>query len=436
MPLLRPALPRMAAIVVAFIVAAWPVAGASAADTPQVVVRVANNHLVDGKGNVIRLLGVNRSGSEFKCIQGGSSGARGTGVFDGPTDLASVQAIASWHADAVRVPLNEDCWLGINGVSAQWSGMAYQAAIARYVATLHEAGLIVVLDLHWSAPGGFPAMGQQPMPDADHAPAFWRAVATAFHDDPGVVFDVFNEPHPDATYQQDAGANPWHCWVSGCTLVKYVTEGDNTQAFTWRAAGMQALVDAIRATGARQPIMVAGVGWGNDLTGWLQYRLSDPAAQLVASWHSYPGQGCSDSGCWERWIRPVSDQVPLVIGETGDSVCGTAGYVPGLLTWADGAGLGYLGWTWNAWSGCDNVLVASYDGAPTPNYGTFFRDHLISLPQVPIQDTPVALNPPAPRPASSNDVVPVTLLALVVAALMVAGAFWFRARRASVPPIG
>src|SRR2546422_3166294 len=52
-----------------------------------------------------RLRGVNRSGTEYACAQG-------WGMFDGPSDSASVQAIASWKANVVRVPLNETCWLG------------------------------------------------------------------------------------------------------------------------------------------------------------------------------------------------------------------------------------------------------------------------------------------------------------------------------------
>jgi hypothetical protein len=216
-------------------------------------------------------------------------------------------------------------------------------------------------------------------------------------------------------------------------MTKYVGDGGQAQPFKWRAAGMQSLVDAIRATGARQPIMVGGVGWGNDLTGWLQYRISDPAGQLMASWHSYPHQPCSTTECWERWIRPVSNQVPVVIGETGDSVCGDAGFVPGLMNWADAAGLGYLGWTWNDWPQCDNVLITSYDGSPTPHYGTVFRDHLTSLAQATVQSTPDATNSPAPTRASVNYGIAALLIGLL-AALAAAGALWPRARRGVAPP--
>jgi endoglucanase len=435
MPLAKRAATSMATLAVVAILVAWPAAAAGAGNPHQVVVRVSKNHLVDGQGNTLRLLGVNRSGSEFMCILEGTPGARGFGMLDGPTDDASAQAIASWHANAVRLPLNEDCWLGINGVNPQWSGPAYQAAISGYVSTLHRAGMVVILDLHWSAPAGIPAIGQQPMPDADHSPTFWRSVAATFHDDPGVVFDLFNEPYPNSSFMQDKSLNPWRCWVSGCVLVKYAGEGGTTPSYTWRAAGMQSLVDNIRATGARQPILIAGVGWGNDLTGWLQYPVTDPAGQLVASWHSYPRQPCSSIDCWDRWIRPVSDQVPLVIGETGDSVCGEAGFVPGLLSWADGAGLSYLGWTWNVWSHCDNVLITSYDGAPTPHFGTVFRDHLRSLSQAPAQITTGATNPSGPTQARRfNDAIPVALVGLLAAALVMAGALWLRARRTGAQP--
>jgi hypothetical protein len=111
------------------------------AATGPVSVRVSGNHLVSGSGATARLLGVSHSGTEYMCVKGNA-------VFDGPSDAASVAAIASWHADTVRVPLNEDCWLGINGVNPSWSGAAYQQAIHQYVTTLHQAGMVAVLDLH------------------------------------------------------------------------------------------------------------------------------------------------------------------------------------------------------------------------------------------------------------------------------------------------
>src|SRR5262249_20952725 len=136
-------------------------------------------------GSPFRLLGVDRSGPEFACIQG-------WGIFDGPSDATSVQAIANWHVNAVRVPLNEDCWLGINGVNPAYGGANYESAIHSWVSLLHQYGMVVILDLHWNAPGTSQATGQQVMADLDHSPAFWQSVAQSFLSDNRVVFDLYN----------------------------------------------------------------------------------------------------------------------------------------------------------------------------------------------------------------------------------------------------
>src|ERR1700733_12730462 len=161
---------------------------------------VRGNHLVDGSGKTVRLLGVNRSGAEYQCVEGDQ-------IFDGPTDWASIKAMKSWKINAVRVPLNESCWLGINGVAPSLGGSAYRAAIREYVSGLERAGLYVILDLHWAAPRHGLATGLIPLPDAEHAPAFWSSVATEYREDRGVIFDLYNEPH-------DVN---WECWSAACT---------------------------------------------------------------------------------------------------------------------------------------------------------------------------------------------------------------------------
>jgi aryl-phospho-beta-D-glucosidase BglC (GH1 family) len=153
----------------------------------------------------------------------------------------------SWNINTVRVPLNEDCWLGINMTSPQYGGPNYQAAVTRYVQDLNAAGLAVILSLQWSAPGSQAAEGQSDMADEDHSPAFWNSVASGFKGDPGVVFDLFNEPH----------SLPWSCIVLGCTSggVQY--------------AGYDQLIGAVRASGATNVVMVAGLDWAGDPSGSL-----------------------------------------------------------------------------------------------------------------------------------------------------------------------
>src|SRR5215467_8330798 len=107
------------------------------AATSSLSIRVSGSHLVNGRGARVQLRGVNRSGAEYACIQG-------WGIFDGPHDLPSVRAIAAWHVNAVRVPLNEDCWLGINGVKAAYGGANYRNAVRGFVSLLNGRGIYVI----------------------------------------------------------------------------------------------------------------------------------------------------------------------------------------------------------------------------------------------------------------------------------------------------
>jgi hypothetical protein len=236
---------------------------------------------VNGAGKPVRLLGVNRSSLEYACVQG-------WGFSDGAVDAASIAAMKTWAINAVRVPLNEDCWLGINGVKPQYGGAAYRRFVEGYVARLNAAGLTAILDLHWSAPG--------------------------------------------------------------------------TQ----------------RAAGGKQPLMLGGIAWSNDLSGWVRWRPHDPLHQLIASFHLYNFTTCSTAACWNATVKPVAAVVPVVTGELGENDC-ASGFVDTYMPWADAAGISYLGWTWDTWN-CNSgpALISGYDGTPTP-FGAGFRAHLLSL---------------------------------------------------------
>lgn len=318
---------------------------------PGLAVRVQGNHLVGPDGKPVRLLGVNRSGTEYACIQG-------WGIFDGPSDAASVAAIASWHVDAVRLPLNEDCWLGINGVSPAYGGGAYQRAVEAYVALLTSHHIVAILDLHWSAPGAEAAEGQQDMADADHSPAFWFSVASAFRDSPDVVFDLYNEPRDIS----------WRCWLHGCTT----RQG-------WQAAGMQQLLDQVRSAGATQLVIVSGLQGANDLSQWRRYTPVDPLHQLAAGLHVYADSPCHSKACLDRTALPVASAVPVVTTELGEYDCGDD-FIDPFMQWADRHGLSYLGWAWDAWPSCTAgpALITTYEGTPT-GFGAGFRSHLAVL---------------------------------------------------------
>jgi endoglucanase len=334
------------------------------AASPGFAVKVSGNGLVDGSGKPLRVVGVNHSGSEYACIQG-------YGNFDSPHDDALAAAMAAWHVNVVRVPLNEDCWLSLNGVKPQYSGATYQSAIADWVKTLHAHGLYTILELHWTAPGATAATGQQPMPDADHAPTFWTQVAEAYKDDPAAIFDLFNEPYVSTSNARTS--DPWTCWRDGCTV-----RASGAIASDWPAAGMQSLVDAVRGAGAANVIMLGGLAYSNDLSGWLTHAPNDPLKQLAASFHVYNFNTCKTEGCWDTEVAPVAAKVPLVTGEIGENDC-AHGFIDGYMSWADAHGVSYLGWTFNPWD-CSTgpALIVDFAGNPS-GFGRGYRDHVLSL---------------------------------------------------------
>jgi hypothetical protein len=406
----RRILRRTPLFIVALLAAAL-VAVPAAAAAP-LSISIVGNHFVNGEGQTIRLLGVDRTSSEYGCVDG-------FGYDDGHFDAADAAAIAAWGANAVRVPLNEDCWLGINGQPNSSQGAeppltkaGYQQEIENYVAALNAHGIYAILDLHWTAPGAQVALEQQPMPDFAHSPAFWTSVAGAFKNTPGVVFDAFNEPYDptdprSGEDQTEADKVTWGCWATGtkpdpigggapplnCETQAYDENGNPTTRY--RIAGMQTLIEAIRATGATQPILAGGLNFADDLSGWLTHKPVDPLNQLAASFHNYMGEGkCDNVGCWNSQIAPVAASVPVVTGEFAEDnyanpTCteGPNNFDNEYMGWADEHGVSYLAWAWVvetaqeiAEEGCSAYyLISDYAGTPASVNGIAVHNHLLAL---------------------------------------------------------
>ena len=285
-------------------------------------------------------------------------------------------------------PLNEDCWLGINGLPAGGLTVAdYRQAIEAYVADLGADGIYAILDLHWSAPGTVVADRQRAMPDG-HSAAFWSSVASTFEADHAVLFDAFNEPYSPAADGYGAYPVSWSCWeLGGCTVPDAADGTAPGPANTYTAIGMQSLVDAIRATGATQPILLGGLGYANDLTGWLASEPSDPDRQLAASVHVYDGQSCATVTCWNAQIAPVASTVPVVTGEFDESDCPASPDDPSnfdntYMSWADAHGVSYLAWGWYVLdpASCSSLyLITDPEGTPAVPNGVAVHDHLVAL---------------------------------------------------------
>jgi Cellulase (glycosyl hydrolase family 5) len=320
---------------------------------------VKGNKLLNATGQVVRFHGANRSGTEYACIQG-------WGIFDGPSNASSVKAMKAWHVNAMRIPLNEDCWLGINGVKPQYSGRAYRRAIVNYVRLLNRNGIYAELSLMWGAPGTYRATYQPAAPDKDHSPAMWKSLAATFRHNGKVVLAPWGETIVNA-----------NCFLRGG--VCEATFGPNNKPYA--TAGMQQAVSVMRKAGYRGPIVIPGIDYANNLSNWLSHKPRDPLHQLMAEAHIYGKNTCSSVACFNRTLAPVARRVPLIFGETGESYdgsdCGSS-QISTFMNWADAHGVGYEAWTWNTWGNCE-ALISSYAGAPYGTYGAWIKSHYASL---------------------------------------------------------
>lgn len=371
-----------------------PSAVATGAPQPQVV----ENRLVDARdGRDFVPKGVNWSSFEYACAQGWGISALDTTAGSADPHDAQAAAIASWGANTVRLPLNQDCWLGSRDapVSDEYEERTYddyRDEVARFVNALNRHGLVVILDLHSRKRPTSPEFGNLAMPDAESL-VFWRGVATAYQHNPSVMFDAFNEPYSRYDGTGDLVFDlTWPCWRDGGCRPPVEDDQTGTNGrTTYVAQGMAALVAQIRDSGAEQPILLGGLDYANDLSQWREFAPDDD--QLVAAFHSYDFKACATRECWDSVLAPLADSVPVLTSELG-AEDPLGGYVDAYLDWADQQGIGALFWVWAAHPSDPMSLLVEQGGTPT-EYGIRARAWLSGEP------VPALPTTPATSPVSS-----------------------------------
>jgi hypothetical protein len=154
---------------------------------------------------------------------------------------------------------------------------------------------------------------------------------------------------------------------------------------------MQALLNTIRAAGAKNVVAAEGLGYSSDLSGvGAGFGLSDPAGNLMYQLHLYPAQWQSAADGDAR-VQPVvagKSKYPVYVGEFGtpsgadDPAAGVNGvpqqgagpWSQDMLTWLD-----QHRYSWSAWSLNPDTppsLVSDWNYTPTGYFGTLVKDNL------------------------------------------------------------
>lgn len=303
------------------------------------------NQLVNGVGEVIRLIGLNVPYMSWSdnCEAQVMNGVR--------------ISIEEWEGNAVRLPVTPALWFGANSQS-------YRALADKVIETVSAAGKYVILDNHSFY-----------LPDDDDI-KFWDDAAKRYKDHPYVVFEMFNEP---------AGCT-WQQYYEGGELT-YVGKNDwgEDANITVNSCGMPELLKTVRATGAKNVCILPGINWSFDLSFCTEENFREFATSIAEekspddikgfvddytekyfmkettgngimySTHPYPTKP-SD---WDQYLLDTVLEYPVLVGECGPTEKENGfiralsdndkSYLDTLTAYVDKYEMHITPWAWGAW---------------------------------------------------------------------------------------
>jgi len=286
--------------------------------------KVVGNKIYDSDGNPHLFVGVDRPSLEWSA-----SGDH--------LSQADFHLMASWKSNVVRIPLDQDFWLvGSRNYSANYNNTVYTT-----VQWAQQAGLDVILDLHWSDKGDLATSmpGQQRIAYVNSI-TFWKEVANIYKNNPSILFELYNEPHDVS----------WEVWLNG---------GDSGDGFN--SVGMQQLYDAVRSTGATNLVVIGGLNWAYDLSGVPQNRVKGD--NIIYNTHPY-NYGGKQPADWPASFGFLAATDPVIATEFGDSDC-SPGYYSSFLAYAKQNGISWTSWAWYV-NGCEfPSIINDWQGTPS-----------------------------------------------------------------------
>ncbi|CAM3053679.1 glycoside hydrolase family 5 protein [Rariglobus hedericola] len=322
--------------------------------------RVQGNRLVTVKGGKeVWLQGVNVPSLEWSV--------------KGERILKSIGiATDEWNANVIRLPVKADHWFG-KGTKHNTQtdgGAAYRDLVDQAVALASSKGAYLVLDLHHY---------RAPRPSDL---TFWTDAAARYKNNPAVLFDLLNEPH----------GTTWEIWRDGGFLEEKKKPGDedtfltpeeklhNTRGYV--SPGMQKMIDTVRATGAKNIVVIGGLDYAYDLTGIVSgFALKDPNGNgIMYASHVYPWKKS-----WQKKFLDAAAKHPILLGEVGGDAKkmsfipanhqeDVATWVPAMLGLIQKHRLNWTGWCFHP--SASPRMLSDLNYTPTPFWGQPAKDAL------------------------------------------------------------
>ena len=322
--------------------------------------RVQGNRLVTVKGGKeVWLQGMNVPSLEWSVKGERILKSIGIGIDD-------------WKGNVIRLPVKADHWFG-RGTKHNTQtdgGAAYRDLVDQAIALAASKGAYVVLDLHhYRAPRPTDLV-------------FWTDAATRYKNNPAVLFDLLNEPH----------GTTWEIWRDGGFLEEKKKAGDEDTFLTpeeklhnkrgYVSPGMQKMLDTVRATGAKNIVVVGGLDYAYDLTGIVNgFALTDKSGNgIMYASHVYPWKRS-----WQKKFLDAAAKHPILLGEVGGDINkmkfipanqqeNVDTWVPAMLGLIQQHRLNWTGWCFHP--SASPRMLADLNYTPTPFWGQPAKDAL------------------------------------------------------------
>jgi endoglucanase len=316
---------------------------------PEIV--VVGNRLKDKSGREIWLQGVNVASMEWST--------KGDNVL-----RSTIVAIEEWKSNVIRLPVKESYWFG-REAGQEDGGKSYRELADAIINLAANRGAYVILDLH-----------RFHFPKPEHV-EFWKDAAVRYKNHPAVLFDLFNEPHGIS----------WQVWSDGGLTGKtnavdeaaFLTAEEKAKSQGEKTVGMQALLDAVRSTGAKNVVVIGGLEYAYDLSGIITgYAVNDKGGNgIMYASNIYPWKSN-----WQGKMLDIAKHHPILLGEVGADFKkqpweSQANFVPPETWLPDMLGLiqkyrlNWTGWCFHTSAG--PAMLADWRYTPTTYWGAYAK---------------------------------------------------------------